>query len=167
MWSKFEDLLSALFEYVGMSLQVLMVLVVCFTILTRYFFSYTPAWGEATALLCMVWFGFLSIALGVRDEVHLSVTILDSYFPKRLQIMLAILKHFLILGCGVFMLYHGNSMVQIGRLNKLSGLNISSGLLYAAVPTCGFALVVYSLTHIFKSFKMYGDETREREVTAR
>lgn len=164
MWNKFEDLLGALFEWAGMMLQIIMVLVVCFTIVTRYFFSYTPAWGEAAALLCMVWFGFLSIALGAREEVHLSVTVLDSVFPKKAQILLAMLKHALILFCGGFMLYHGNAMVQIGRLNILSGLNVSSGLLYAAVPTCGFALVAHSAGHFAKSLGMLGEAGGGKEA---
>ena len=167
MWSKMEDLLSALFEYVGMTLQVLMVLVVCYTIVTRYFFSQTPAWGEAAALLCMVWFGFLSIALGVRDEVHLSVTLIDSIFPKRLLILLALLKHVLIIGCGVFMIVHGNAMVQIGRLNQLSGLRLSSGFLYAVVPISGFAIVVYSITHIYETHKMLRAERWDKEASGR
>lgn len=163
MWKKFEDLMSLVFEYVGMFLEILMVLVVCYTIVTRYLFSYTPAWGEAAALLCMVWFGFLSIALGVRDELHLSVGLLDSLFSERVSVILALCKHVIIICCGIFMITQGYAMVNIGKLNMLSGLKLSSGVLYAAVPVSGLAIVAYSLTHVGETLRMLQDIGRDKE----
>ncbi|MDL2263014.1 TRAP transporter small permease [Synergistaceae bacterium OttesenSCG-928-I11] len=145
MFRKIEKSVSMFVEHVGMVLLVLMVLVVCFTVVTRYFFSYTPRWGEETALLCMVWFGFLSMALGVRDDLHLSITILDPLVPKFAQKPISLFKYVCTGGFGVFMALQGWRMVQVGLMNRFPGLGLTSAWLYAAVPIAGVAIFVYSL----------------------
>lgn len=149
MFRKIERGVSIFVEHVGMTLLVFMVIVVCFTVFTRYFLSYTPSWGEETALLCMVWFGFLSMALGVRDDLHLSITILDRILSKRVVKLLNLIKYVCTGGYGVFMVVQGYKLVQVGLLNRFPGLGITSAWLYAALPAAGAAVVVYSIEKFF------------------
>lgn len=149
MFKKIEAAVSIFVEHVGMVLLVLMVLVVCFAVVTRYFFSYTPSWSEETALLCMVWFGFLSMALGVRDDLHLSITILDRVTPKPAQKFLALFKYVCTAGFGIFMATQGMKMVKVGLMNRFPGLQITSAWLYSAVPVAGIAIVIYSVEKFF------------------
>lgn len=145
MFRKIERSVSIFVEHVGMILLVAMVIVVCFTVFTRYSLSYTPSWGEETALLCMVWFGFLSMALGVRDDLHLSITILDGILSVPVLKLLDMIKYLCTGGYGLFMLIQGQKLVQIGLLNRFPGLGLTSAWLYAAVPVAGVAMVVYSV----------------------
>lgn len=149
MFRKIERAVSIFVEHVGMTLLVFMVIVVCFTVFTRYFLSYTPSWGEETALLCMVWFGFLSMALGVRDDLHLSITILDRILSKPVIKLLNLVKYVCTGGYGVFMVVQGYKLVQVGLLNRFPGLGITSAWLYAALPVAGAAAVVYSIEKFF------------------
>lgn len=149
MFRKIERSVSMLVEHIGMALLVLMTLVVCFTVVTRYFFSYTPSWGEETALLCMVWFGFLSMALGVRDDLHLSITILDHILSKPVLKALNLVKYVCTGSYGVFMVVHGYSLVQVGLLNRFPGLGLTSAWLYAALPVSGVAMTIYSIEKFF------------------
>lgn len=169
MFRKFERAVSIFVEHVGMVLLVFMVIVVCFTVFTRYFLSYTPSWGEETALLCMVWFGFLSMALGVRDDLHLSITILDRILSKPVIKALNLIKYVCTGGYGVFMVVQGYKLVQVGLLNRFPGLGITSAWLYAALPVAGAAAVVYSiekffLTLINKDVLQDGNETGSEGV---
>lgn len=149
MFRKIERSVSMVVEHVGMFLLVTMVLVVCFTVFTRYFLSYTPSWGEETALLCMVWFGFLSMALGVRDDLHLSITILDQILSKPVLKVLNLVKYVCTGGYGLFMIVQGQKLVQVGLLNRFPGLGITSAWLYAVVPISGAAIIVYSIEKFF------------------
>lgn len=149
MFRKIERSVSLFVEHVGMVLLVVMTLVVCFTVVTRYFFNFTPAWGEETALLCMVWFGFLSMALGVRDDLHLSITILDRMLSKSAVKALNLIKYICTGGYGVFMVVQGYRLVQVGLMNKFPGLGVTSAWLYAALPVAGAAVTVYSIEKFF------------------
>lgn len=149
MFRKIERSVSLFVENVGAVLFVVMVLVVCFTVVTRYFFSYTPSWSEETALLCMVWFGFLSMALGVRDDLYLSITVIDRLLPKPLLKLLQFFKYICTGGYGVFMVVQGWRMVQVGLLNRFPGLGITSAWLYAPLCLGGTAIAVYSVEKFF------------------
>lgn len=139
------NLLSYLLEHGGMFFLVLMTVILNYTVVTRYFFSYTPGWGESGALLCMVWFGFLSLALGMRDDQHISITILDRFISEKTSRFLAFFKIFAVFFFGAFMLKEGYALTKIGLLNQLPGIYISSAFMYMVVPLSGFALCAYSL----------------------
>lgn len=145
MFQRIEKNVSIFAEYVGMTLIVVMTLVVCFTVVTRYVFYYTPSWGEETALLCMVWFGFLSTALGVRDDGHIGVTILDSFFSARILRLLDFFKWACVTAFGFFMVKEGIMLTEVGLYNTYPGLGVSSAWLYVIVPISGAAIIVYCL----------------------
>ncbi len=138
-------MLSFMLEHGGMFFLVLMTILVNYTVVTRYFFSYTPEWGESGALFSMVWFGFLSLALGVRDDQHIAITILDRFLSQKAARRLAFFKIIAIFLFGIFMVKEGFVLVKIGLLNEVPGIYISSAFLYGAVPASGFALCIYSL----------------------
>ena len=135
-------------ELIGMVLLVLMTLIVCYTVVTRYFFSYTPGWGESGALLCMVWFGFMSMALGVRDDQHLAITMLDHIVSEKTIRKLDYFKQISVCVFAVFMIQQGYALVEIGALNDLPGLDLPSSVLYASVPVSGVMMGAYALAHI-------------------
>lgn len=157
-FERFEQAVSNCIEYAAMMLLVLMAVVVNYTVFTRYFLGFTPAWGEETALLCMVWFGFLSLALGVRDNLHLSITILDNVTPKSWMKVFLTLKYLCVLLFSVFMLKEGLRMSEIGAMNKLPGLQITSWWLYFSVPVSGAACFIYSLMKLYKIVIKRGED---------
>jgi len=130
-----------------------MTLVVCFTVFTRYVLNYTPSWSEETALLCMVWFGFLSIALGVRDDGHIGVTIFDKLVSPRVLRKLDFFKWVCVCVFGVFMLTQGITLTQIGLHNEFPGLGITSAWLYVIVPIAGTAIIIYCLEKLIDLFR--------------
>ncbi|MDR1649701.1 MAG: TRAP transporter small permease, partial [Synergistaceae bacterium] len=143
-------LVSAIVEYIEMLLLVAMVLVVCFTVFTRYFLSYTPAWGEESALLCLAWFGFLSMSVGVRDDIHLSVTVLDNLIGRTAARAISVMNYAFLAGFGYFMIVQGMPMVRIGMLNKIAGMgNMTSAWTYAPVPISGGIMIFFSLGKIY------------------
>lgn len=150
-------------EHIAMVLLVAMVAVVCFTVFTRYFLSYTPSWGEETALLCMVWFGFLSMAMGVRDDLHLSITILDNFLPASALRVLNLIKYVCTGGYGLFMIFQGEKLVRVGMLNRFPGLQIVSAWLYAAVPVAGVAIAIFSVQK-FAEVLLRVNDTQDKEA---
>ena len=152
MFRKIEKLVSHIVELIGMALLALMVLVVCYTVVTRYTLNYTPSWGEELALLCMVWFGFMSIALGVRDDLHIGVTLFDPLFPPAVIRALDVFKYVATAGFAAFMVREGWTMTKIGRFNKFPGLGITSSWLYVVVVISGAAIIVYCIERLYGIF---------------
>lgn len=153
MFSKLEEYVNKIVEYLSMSLLVLMTIIVSWVVFSRYFLHRTPAWGEEGALLCMVWFGFLSIAIGVRDNLHLYITLLEPVFSGKVRLFSDWLVKFLILGFALFMIKEGIKMVEVGTGNYMPGLKLNSAFLYAAIPLAGLAMVYYIISGSIKAVK--------------
>lgn len=132
-----------LVEYLSMSLLVLMTIVVAWVVFSRYILEHTPAWGEEGALLCMVWFGFISMAIGVRDNLHISIDIFDRILPDSFKNATDWIKRALVLAFAIFMVFEGINMSEVALANDMPGLGIPSAFLYAAVPCSGVAIIYY------------------------
>lgn len=145
----FEKNLNRAIEIIGEILLVIMTLVTTFAVVTRYFFKWTPSWAEEGALLCMLWFGFLSMAIGVRDDRHISIDLLVRMLPMKVNFYFSLITKVLILIFGVFMVIEGSKMCLVATKNYLPGIKLNSAYLYAPVPLSGIAIIYY----VLRSFK--------------
>ena len=153
MLKKIEHFVTNIMEYLGMALLLLMTATVCLTVFTRYFLGFTPGWGEELALISMVWFGFLSMAIGVSENLHIGITILDHALSKKMMLYLDIFKYAAVGAFSLFMISEGLTMTEIGLGNLLPGIQLSSAFLYAVVPLSGVAILAYSIIHIIMLVK--------------
>ena len=129
-------------EYVCKIMLLIQLIVVSGVVFGRYFFSYSPAWGEELALFAMVWFGLLSASIRVRDDAHLSLTFMDNYLPEKIIKIRDLIVMILIALFGLFLLVQGINLVDMTRNNSLPGMGISSSFLYASVPAAGLAILI-------------------------
>ena len=146
MFKKIDYYFNKTVEYLSMALLVLMTLIVAWVVFSRYFLNRTPAWGEESALLCMVWFGFLCMALGVRDDRHIAIQVIDKLLTPTGKRLLVIFGRILILGFALFMIIEGITMSQVATRNYMLGLKINSSFLYIPVILGGIAITYYILT---------------------
>ncbi|TYP53242.1 TRAP transporter small permease [Thermosediminibacter litoriperuensis] len=153
MLKKLERYFNFFVETLSMSLLIMMTLIVSWVVFSRYFLHKTPAWGEEASLLCMVWFGFLSMAIGVRDNLHLSITILDQYLSDKTKNNLNWISRVLILGFALFMIKEGIRMSQVATGNYMPGLKLNSAFLYAVIPISGVAMIYYIISASISEIK--------------
>jgi len=146
-----EDCFNICLEYFSMAVLVIMTVIVPWVVFSRYVLNNTPAWGEEGALLCMVWFGFTSMALGVRDNLHISIDIFDRLLPSSVKYWTDWLKRLIILGFGFFMLIEGITMSEVALGNDMPGIGLNSAFLYAAVPLGGLAIIYYTVADAIRT----------------
>lgn len=125
-----------------LSCQVLLVSWVAFS---RYILKRTPAWGENSALLCMVWFCLLSATLAIKDDSHLRMTLIDNFVSPRVVRALDIFGLVMIGAFGLFMFIGGIGLTKLTNRNIMTGLGIPSGILYASIPVSGVAFFIAAL----------------------
>lgn len=129
---------------IGITLSLL-VFIVTYVAVMRYIFNNAPAWGESMALLCMVWFCMISSALGVKQGIHLRMTLIDNILSKRALSILEHLTNILWMTLGILAIWFGISLTKLSGNNIITGLGIPSAVIYAAVPVFGFIVVLVSL----------------------
>lgn len=143
------DWSEKLLTYVGMLFLVGMVLIVSMTVFTRYVLNFTFRWTDELALLFMIWFGFIGMAIGVKNSIHLSIEYFASLLPERYQRWLLRLDDFLVAVFGWYMIQYGWKLYQGTQLTRLPSLGWSRSLLFVMLPIAGIFIILYSLAKIF------------------
>ena len=71
--------------WVAKLLLLAMTILVCISVFYRYILGRGITWSDEVSMLLMVWFGFISIAYGVKQKLHLSVELIYNFLPATLQ----------------------------------------------------------------------------------
>lgn len=143
------DLSEKLISYLAMIFLVAMIIIVSTTVFTRYLFNFTFRWSDEVALLMMIWFGFLGMALGVKNSVHLSIEFFMSLFPKKQQKYIYKLEDILVGIFGGFMLKYGWDLYNATKATVLPATQWTRGLLFIMFPLAGILIIIYSIAKFF------------------
>ncbi len=120
------------------SCLAVMVALVFTNVVLRYVFGSGIAAGEEFARLAFVWLIFLGAVLAMRERGHIGVTILVERLPARVQRVLLLFNHALLL-YALWLLGDGSwSLTVIGLQNTLP----VSGLPEAVFSVAGVVLAV-------------------------
>lgn len=106
-------------------------------------------WAEEVPRLLVGLFAFLAMSMGVRDHLHVSVGVIYNRFKKdgKAQKFLDFLYDFIILLCGIFMLWFGATrFIKLYPLpGKLPMTGIDNSFQYLPIPIAGFMIVLDSI----------------------
>lgn len=131
--------------YIAMSLLVAMTVLTCVQVFFRYFIGKSIKWSEEVPLILMVWFGFISIAMGVKKRLHISIQLFFNMLPKKMQAILLKLIDLIILIFGVFMLIYGYKLTVSTMGSTLPVTKLPGGIIYAVVPVTSVMIIYDSL----------------------
>lgn len=135
--------------YIAQVALALMVVLVIFTVILRYVFNTGIGWAEEVPRLLVTLFAFLACAIGVRDHMHISVSIVYNLFKEgsKMRKAFVIFADFCILLCGLFLLVYGWQYTK--RLMGLPGTLPMTGwptfIQYLPAPLAGFVMTFDSL----------------------
>ncbi len=148
-------------ESLVLAMIAIMTLIICYQVVSRFAFNYTPPWIQPLSLLLMVWIGFIGLAIGIQDNTHIKINLFVSKMPERLQKVIRALQRILAFVFGVFMLIEGSKFSYSMKDSSISGINTPSAVLYVVVPIAGLLVTIYLLFECFGKWKAIGDEEVE------
>ncbi len=73
----------------ALACHVLLVVITSVTVLQvflRFVLNRPTSWSEEIALLCLIWFGLLAVAVGIRRHEHVAITFLRDLLPAPLAV---------------------------------------------------------------------------------
>lgn len=149
LMNKIFNLSENILTYIAMMFLIIMVFIVSVTVCTRYIFNFTFRWSDEIALLMMIWFGFIGIALGVKSSIHLSIEFFMSLLPDKYQNVIYGIENILVGIFGWFMLTNGLTLYNSTKATKLPATMWSRGLLYIMIPISGAFVLIYSIGKLF------------------
>jgi TRAP-type transport system small permease protein len=163
---------NLILEKLVLALLVVMTLVTMYRVTMRFFFNFTPSWTEEFTSILVVWIMLIGLAIGVRERMHLKITMFYDMFPKIVQKVTDILLNLMEMLLGVFFVLEGLSLTITQSRNTMSVVKIMpwsetlmpNSILYIFVPIAGLLIIFYSiinLLHKEEEFRMTSLDTEE------
>ncbi len=135
-----------------------MLLIVFANVILRYVFNSGILWSEEVALLFEVWFIFLSLGLGVKHRLHMSISLMQrEALPSWLNRMLDMLADLVFMVVGAVMIVYGIRLTQFTMRSIMPATRWPAGILYMVLPFSGVLVVIESLLHIV-GWNMFDEE---------
>jgi TRAP-type C4-dicarboxylate transport system permease small subunit len=135
-------------EYVAQILLVLMILIIGTQVFSRYIIGRSISWAEEVAMMLMVMFGFISITIGVRKGLHLSIELFYAYFPKKLQKIFDKITDLIISLIGIAFILYGLLLTKSTMTSSMTSVHLPAATLYMIVPISGLVISYFSFTKL-------------------
>jgi TRAP-type transport system small permease protein len=148
-WKRFIHFLDRFVEYVSAFMMFAMVAIVVWQVFGRYVLHKIPAWSEEVALLLMMWFGFLSISIGFRYQLHLRISFLVDRFPRPIQFLADKLADLLVVAFGLLLIVEGYKFTILTWASTLPVTKLPTGIQYVIIPVTGVLTMLYGLLWLF------------------
>jgi len=118
-----------------------MVIITAIQVFSRYVLNTSIRWSEEVPLILMVWFGFISMAIGVKKRLHISIELFYNMFPKPMQRVVNKLVDALLLLFGLIMIYYGFRLAGLTMTSTLPATKMPTGYLYGIIGIAGVMIV--------------------------
>jgi TRAP-type C4-dicarboxylate transport system permease small subunit len=149
----------------------IMVVVIFTNVVMRYIFNNSLSWSEEFARYLFVWFSWIGVSAGVKDNEHLRVEFLSMALVKHgfikadeaVKIVVALVW----LATSWIVAYYGVEVItaQIEMHVLTPAMRIPVWFAYLSIPACSFIAGVRLIVNIVASAKVIlGKSTRESEV---
>ena len=138
-------LLEKMILGISYALLAFMTSITFIQVVLRYVFNSGIRWVEEICCLCIVWYGFISIAFGVINKEHIAITSATKWLPANVKKWWDRFNHLLIGAYGLFMVIYGKRITALVMRQTLPATKFSYSIVYAAIPFAGILLVLFSL----------------------
>ena len=124
----------------------------------RYVVRSSLSWSEELLRFSFEWVVFLAASVGVREKVHVSVSVFVEFLPKPLQWIIAVIVSLVCAGFCVAMAYFGMEFVNMQVLTnqRSPAIDIPMWIPYLGVAVgCGMMgyRFLEEMVHVFRAGK--------------
>ncbi len=146
---------------------VLLVIVIVVTaqVISRKLLHSSIRWSEEVTLVLMVWMAFISMAIGVEKNLHISIEVLYKKFPAPVKKVVNIINNLLVLLVGIVLVVYGIKLIGYTSTSTLPATQWPACTLYLMLPVGGFFIVYFSFLRIFGLERYHHKGKEEGEET--
>jgi TRAP-type C4-dicarboxylate transport system permease small subunit len=140
-------LISAILASIFLAFQVV---IISTNVIMRYFFASGITWmEEISSNVLMTAFTFLSMAIGVKLDLHINVNLFPKGTPQWATTVMLKLKHLVLAVIGSVFLYYGILLIMGIKGSIASVPSLPASLKFIVIPLAGFLILCDSVMSIF------------------
>lgn len=140
--------IDTLFERIALLGLTSMILIVITQVMTRKLFNFVFFWSEEMTLLLLVWFAFMGMAIGFREDLHLGVDSFTAFLPDRVNRALDKIIGLSIFAFGVYLIVYGWEFTVMMHESTLAATKLPNSVLYVVMPVTGVMTCAYSALQV-------------------
>lgn len=129
-FERFVDALNFVASLVCHGLLVVITTIICAQVFLRFVLNSPTSWSEEVALLSLIWFGMLAIAIGIRRHEHVAISYFRDKLPAPLALTLDYGAQALIAVFMLVVLVYGRDLVALAGVQLLPASRLSKAWLY-------------------------------------
>lgn len=141
-----------------------MVIITGIQVFSRYVLGFSIRWSEEVPLILMVWFGFISMSIGVKKKLHISIELFFKMFPEPVQKVVYKVVDLLMMGFGLVMTYYGFNLARLTMGSTMPATKLPSGVLYGIIAVAGI-MITYDTLMDLVGYKKLDHEPSDWEVS--
>ncbi|MBF0750641.1 MULTISPECIES: TRAP transporter small permease [unclassified Pasteurella] len=145
---KIVKYLDKILEYISILALIIIISLVFFNSLLRYFFDSGIAFSEEFSRICFVYMIFLGIILVAKDKAHLTVDIITSSLPEKYKKIVSLISNLCVLVAMTFIAFGALQLMALTYTQKMPATGISSSFLYLAAVISSvsyFFIIIFSV----------------------
>ena len=148
---KLADGLSGIMIIICVIIFAVMVFSVSYGVIGRYIpFIKNPRWTQELAILCMVWLCFLGSGYGIKEGLHVRMTVIEYIVPKKLASGLHCCAYALLAAVNIMWIIYGTQLLELTKRAKMSATGWPMGITYLSVVVGGIYGLAMSLYRVWK-----------------
>ncbi|MGI2880000.1 TRAP transporter small permease [Vibrio furnissii] len=136
-------------EVFGCGLMIVMVLVACWQVISRYIFNAPSTFSEEFLRFALVWLSLIGLAYVSGKREHIALTLFLDKCPPQLRSSWHIIIQVVFILFSIYVLIIGGWKVSSNAMQQISPvLQLPMGKVYYALPIAGVLTIVYSVLNI-------------------
>ena len=152
--NKLRDLLTQLLNVLAGASFLVMVILTCWQVLTRYVLNNPSSWSEELVSYMFAWMSLLGASLVTAERGHMNIPIVVEKCSPSLQKLLLCLAELIgFLFSAIILAYGGFQIANLAMGQMTSSLGVPIGVFYVVLPLCGVLNMVYTVLNMTKIIK--------------
>jgi len=153
---------SAILASIFLAFQLV---IISTNVIMRYFFASGISWmEEISSNVLMTAFTFLSMAIGVKLDLHINVNLIPNRSPQWITTVLLKLKYLVLAVIGFVLFYYGILLIMGIKGSIASIPSLPASLQFIMIPLAGFLILCDSIMSLLDVEK--DDQYLDRKLMA-
>lgn len=148
------DLAYGIVEWICRIILLFMAIVVAAQVFVRALGS-NIKWCEEVTLLLLVYLMFLTMSIGIKEDLHIRIDMIAKHFPRKGRAMLIYLADLVLLFMNICMAYYGVQLAMHASKATLPITGLPQSSVYLMTIVSG---ILSSIVLVAKLFGMYQTE---------
>ena len=128
---------------------VLMTLLTCWQVFTRYILGRPSSWSEELVSYLFAWMALFGASLVVGERGHMNIPLLVEESTPNVRKGLSILAEMIAaLFAGIILVFGGIQITDLAMAQMTSALEVPVGVFYIVLPFSGILNIVYCILNI-------------------